>query len=1524
MQLLPQFIYPEIYIMAGMPGASPDKVEKDVVIPVEGELSTLDGVHDIESTVNSERAVLKVSFDYGTNMRFALLKLNQKIALLQERLPATATVRSEQFDTADLGSYLMNLSIRSKAGIDAIREVAERRVRERLEQVDGVVNVSVGGGDQQTIGVVVDPARCEAMSIPMERVGQRINAFHRQPEHLGRVLTSGKYVDVIMDSRMTSPDELADLIIEPGGPIRVRDVAAVGFVADERTQLYRVNGTAGVGLFVQKDNTSNMLKVNKDVLREIDALNEELAPEGYEIVVTFSQAELIQDAIDRLQSLALTGGLLAMIVLYLFLRNLRFVSILMIAIPVSLLITFNFMYAFDLSINVLSMCGLALAVGMLVDNGIVVMENIFLRRQAGNSAAEAARIGTKEVGRSIMAATVTTILVFAPVLFIETRARLLVKELSLSVIFPLAISLLAALTVIPLLARRALSGQNVITARDNRIREIYRLLLKSAIRHRARAFAWTASLLVISLLVASGFILTEAPPPPPARLDIYLTMPDGFTLDASDEIAQRLETQAQALSDVDEVHTSVREGQAHIQVFFKKPDERTEELELEKVKQRVRRQNERLERVDLAFAPPNTGGQTPANSNDGLGGLLRQEEGLKIKGQDLEKLRQLSGYIVETLQTIPGIEDRSVQTDLRSGPPELQIRGDRLSLAVAGLSMQNIMAAIWASRVEGSRTSTPMPNPGGDVDIQLLSYGADERQLDDIEQLKIPNNAGQLVPLKQVARIRTNEGNGNIIRHNQERQVKVTYEFNEETQLIKNKLEQAKAQIAAMMQALRLPKGFTAEKLEPEEDQSVYYWMLAIGVGLIYMFLAAQFESLLTPVVILGTVPTAIIGALLALLLSDTPLSLGAGAPMALLGLIVLLGIVVNNGIILLDRISVLQNTCGFRWQRAVLVAGQSRVRPIIMTSVTTCLGLLPLSLKQGTELELWPPFAITVLGGLLFSAFATLIFVPVLYVGLQQTKAWFKRIGIAGVILGTSAATALVVWHYRSYESVLWTCIVALPVWFALLGVVSGIRQFFLVHEEKQRLSGKQLTIQISNLTKIYGAPGRFMRQWQKQERRMARIAERGGEIWDRAGLHERAVWLAAGGALLLYLHFFFEGAFWLLVVSACSPAWIYAVVRWWERRQALATVEVDARKQKRVRGIANIALLLLFLFYIQIRIASIALTLSVAAVILVIVWLNRISTRIATGVINPQEPQGRFRRSKRAIYTLTQKIPAIRPPRKQVVALHGVDLKIGKGMFGLLGPNGAGKTTLMRILVGVLQENRGSVRINGLKLSQHRETFHGSIGYLPQDFGLYENMTPVEYLNYHALLSGLYETKSRRQLIDELIESVGLGEKRNTKISSFSGGMKQRVGIAHTLLHLPQIIVVDEPTVGLDPKERIRFRNLLSELAKDRIIVFSTHIVEDVSSTCDDLAVLNKGRVIYRGSPREMEQLAAGKIYEAIVPEEEFNNWQKELHVIQHAKADDGIRMRFLSHTPAAPLPARSVAPTLEDAYVYLLDES
>ena len=316
------------------------------------------------------------------------------------------------------------------------------------------------------------------------------------------------------------------------------------------------------------------------------------------------------------------------------------------------------------------------------------------------------------------------------------------------------------------------------------------------------------------------------------------------------------------------------------------------------------------------------------------------------------------------------------------------------------------------------------------------------------------------------------------------------------------------------------------------------------------------------------------------------------------------------------------------------------------------------------------------------------------------------------------------------------------------------------------------------------------------------------------------------------------------------------------------------------------------------------------------------RTSRRLYGRKVNLDGLTGRFRKVQRGFYRIVQRIPVIGRQRVPFQALDRISLEIGSGMFGLVGPNGSGKTTLMRILCGILPSSRGKVYFNGLDLARNREELQSLIGYLPQEFGAYENMTARRFLDYQALLKGIWERPKREAAVAGALKAVHLTERRDDRIKTYSGGMKQRLGIAQTLLHLPRVLVVDEPTAGLDPNERIRFRNMLSELARDRIVVFSTHIIEDISSSCNRLAVLLQGRVRFTGTPAELVALTRGSVWQAHVDDAAFEELRRAFKVVHHMRDGERIRVRILS--PVRPVAAAvEVVPNLEDSYMWLLGQ-
>jgi ABC-type multidrug transport system ATPase subunit len=423
----------------------------------------------------------------------------------------------------------------------------------------------------------------------------------------------------------------------------------------------------------------------------------------------------------------------------------------------------------------------------------------------------------------------------------------------------------------------------------------------------------------------------------------------------------------------------------------------------------------------------------------------------------------------------------------------------------------------------------------------------------------------------------------------------------------------------------------------------------------------------------------------------------------------------------------------------------------------------------------------------------------------------------------------------------------------------------------------------------------------------------------------------------MIYFVYFYTHNSFWLFALSI--PVHLFIIFIWQQAMEYIETAEKSRKispsssdgagienpgnqsKTVKITGIVIfwfIPLFNLVIFFFSFD--SITSVIFIAIAWYAVLVIYRISKRLHEKQVNVARITGRFSGLRRLIYRFAQNVPLIGKRKKPFRALFEVSLEIEKGMFGLLGPNGAGKTTLMRIICGILDQSYGKITINGFNTLEKREELQGLIGYLPQEFGLYENMTPVEFLNYQAILKGITDSDKRKEVVQRVLLAVHIEERKRDKISTFSGGMKQRIGIAQILLHMPRILVVDEPTAGLDPRERIRFRNLLMELSRDRVVIFSTHIIEDISSSCNKVAVLERGKLRYLGKPSDMTAAASGKVWQFKVPAEEFNEINRKFKVIYHMRDGERIKVRCLSES--SPFPeAIEVKPTLEDSYLWLL---
>ena len=719
----------------------------------------------------------------------------------------------------------------------------------------------------------------------------------------------------------------------------------------------------------------------------------------------------------------------------------------------------------------------------------------------------------------------------------------------------------------------------------------------------------------------------------------------------------------------------------------------------------------------------------------------------------------------------------------------------------------------------------------------------DTRNMDDLKSLQVSDASGGLHDLQDFSQLVYAEGMAGINRVNQEKQIEITYSLISEAQQSNDLLESYRAEIDNLVASYNFPSGVAAEVVHEESDLQEFNFLIFAAIILIFMILASVFESIATPFVLLFSIPLAAIGSLVALIITGNSL-FNANT---MIGFLILLGVVVNNGIILIDYSNILRKR-GYRRSRALMTAGLSRVRPILITAITTIVAMVPLAMGQAEYVSvIGAPFAIIVIGGLALSTLLTLIFIPTFYSGLESALEWFYQLNWklkAFQLVVIAGALSLI---YIEVDSLTWQMVDTV----LAVVLVPGITWFVMSSLKKAgtRLVApdEKVHIVIQNLVKIYDRPGRFSREWQG-----------GLNIRRRAGLEkeyrsfkefDQLIWQLPLLGFMIYFTFFFLGqVFWISFMMVMVYLYLNLI---WKPISIYLDHRLEETKKKIYQFANKYGKVFLFwllplpeLFILWKKSDSIGFV-----VVFVVLWylallVSVTAKRLYEEKINIDRITGRFGTLRRSIFRLVKQIPVIGKRRVPFKALNGVSLEIGTGMFGLLGPNGAGKTTMMRIICGIFEQSYGKVWINGIDTQKKREELQGLIGYLPQEFGTYENMPAWDFLEYQALLKGLTDQKTREERIEYVLKSVHMWEKREDKIGSFSGGMKQRIGIAQILLHLPKIMVVDEPTAGLDPRERIRFRNLLVELSRDRIVIFSTHIIEDISSSCNQVAVINRGR--------------------------------------------------------------------------------
>jgi len=1523
LEMLPSVELPFLIIQVfGANDSDPQYMEKQAILPLEGAIGTLEGIDEIESYADQEQGRILVYYNPDINLKYAYLKLQEKVDAVKTTIPEEFFITVLKIDTEQLSNMFMNLQIRGSGGVDRLRAIFENELREEFESIDGVANVEVFGGREKAVEIVLDPELAAAYDLTPSRVRSIIARNNQEKLFLARLDEQQKkvYVNLVADFR--DINDLKNIVVRPVPPILLKDIAEISFSVKDESSISRVNGKDAVTVQLIRDTRVNLIQLSHITRDLIERLNSEFISQDVEIVIQQDSAEYLEDNLDLITDLAITGGLIAIIILWFFLRNVRLVLVIALALPISIFTSFNLFYAFNITLNSLTLVGMALAVGMLLDNSVVVLENIYRVYQQKKNAYSAVVTGTKEIWRSIFAATLTTITVFLPFIFAENfMVKIIGYQIGVSIISTLIVSLIVALMLIPMLVyylldkeKNAKNRFQLVTLR-NRMVQIYLLFLKSAMRFPLRTIISALVIFFMSVIIALAVSLATEESKPSDFFNLYLTMNSGSTLESTNLSTAELEERLKDINEVEDIISQVYEEEAIITLNLKENYEDIENRSLPEIKESIKERIEKHEDGDIGFDAPESsrrfgrGARDMGKSFERLLGIGGEEEQLIIKGRDFEVMRRIADDINYQLEQLSSVS--RVWQNVAPNRPEIHLLLDKQLLHQYEISLASLAGELSSFQNEVS-TGLKFKQDTEEYDI-LIKDGVEgtEKDYDDLRSLPIPSNTGAFYPLEQVSRIVFSEGKGGINRLNQERQINITYRFIEEIAESKQYLVVARSEVEQLIATMEIPTGVAIEVVEDEEEYSDYYFLIAVAALLIYMILAAVFESLLNPFIIMFTIPLAAIGSLWAIIFTNSTL-INANT---FIGFLILLGIVVNNGIILIDYTRLLRKN-GFRRSRALIVSGKARLRPILITALTTIAAMFPLAMgKVDYVTTIAAPFAITVIGGLSLSTLFTLVMIPTVYSGLENLVDWIKSLKPWLQILQGALFIGGAILIYVQIESLLWQ----FANLFVIIFVIPGLTYF--VRESLRRTSEeiekeKSITITIRNLYKIYDQAPRFIREWRKGQNLSKTTPTKLQYIIQLTW--QFLLWIF----LFYFIYIYLKSGFWMFVLV--HPFYFYSLYLIKNRLPLKKSMPVKSRL-KIIRVLKNNIYSILFWGFPLLNLIFFYIEDFAIATILLIAFLWYFALMVHSGshkIADKQVSIPRLKGLKKKFYQLIEMTPVIGKKTVPFHALNGVSLSIGKGMFGLLGPNGAGKTTLMRLICGILEQSYGTIHFNDINAVEKREELQGLIGYLPQDFGTYENMTAREYLNYQAILRKLTDEKERENRIQYVINAVHMEDHIDEKIGSYSGGMKQRIGIAQMLLHLPRILVVDEPTAGLDPRERIRFRNLLVELSRDRIVIFSTHIIEDISSSCDRVAVLNHGKIKYLGAPIKMTDYAKGHVWQCEVKEDKFQQLQNQYKIVHHIKLDQELRIRILSDKQPFP-EAKSVPPTLEDAYLWLLGD-
>jgi HAE1 family hydrophobic/amphiphilic exporter-1 len=997
--LMPEFQQPTLNIRTSYPGVGPLEMEELITRPIEQAVGAVPGLTRIESSSSEGNSQVQLNFEWGSDLAESADEVRTRMDRVRGRLPEDADPPTiQKFDPSQLP--VAQIGIEGDYDPVTLREIAQNEIAPRFERIDGVAAVNVNGGLRRQIHVDLSKEKVTALNLSVTQVVASLRQ-ENQNTPLGEIYQGDATFLVRSQGQFQSVDDIRKLVVmtRQGVPVYLQDIADVQDTTEQRRQFMRINGRPGIQIQVQKQSGKNTVEVARLVKDEVNRVNSEVP--GLKMTITQDNSLFISRAIDNVKEHALIGGILVILIIFLFLRDIRSTLIVCTSIPVSVIGTFALLYFGGFTLNTMTFGGLALGIGMIVDAAIVVLENTHRHLHMGKDRMTAAIDGSEEVWSAILASTLTHIAVFLPLLFLSGTASIMFTQLSVVVMFSLIMSLFVAVTIVPVLCSRWLktpdeeAAATGIMARFFRVSERfldamdegYRKTIHVALQHRPTVILSAVALVVLAAVLYPRIETELVTQTDEGEVNVNAELALGTRIERTEEVLLLLEERVKRF--VPEATTIITQGgsggnnnyqggggntsRGQIRVILLPRGERTRTNE--EVAIALRRQLAGLPGVVVRANP--SGGNNQIMRFLSGGGTNNQGQSsrlqLEIRGHDLDDARRVANDARDMMEDIPGLADISLSRE--DGRPEIAIRVDRPKAAMLGMSVQSVASTIQTN-VAGT-TAAQFRERGNEYPVVVRLREADREEISDVGDVLLSTPSGQVVPAKNILAISREAGPTQIQRKNMERITRVNAE-------IEIPLSDAVKAVQSRLSEVRLPPDFSAGFGSEIEEQARSFaqlrTVLILAILLVYAVMASQYESLRDPFIIMFSVPVAAIGVVGSLLLTGTSFSM-----QAYIGIIMLAGIVVSNAILLVDYINTLRRRDNMPIRQAVELGGRTRLRPILMTSIATMLGLVPMAIGLGEGGELQAPLARVVIGGLLTSTLVTLVLVPAIYTLFEE-----------------------------------------------------------------------------------------------------------------------------------------------------------------------------------------------------------------------------------------------------------------------------------------------------------------------------------------------------------------------------------------------------------------------------------------------------------------------------------------------------------------------------------------------------------